>query len=383
MARTFHALRSVPLGFDAARSYVFRVALPAAVYPTPAANSGFVARALETVGALPGVQAVGIISKLPLDDEARSDTAVFVEDRPLAMAAMPNLHQVVYVTPGTFAALGVPLLEGRTFEAPDPARAPLEVVVTRALARRYWGDGPAVGKRLRVAPLGPWFTVIGVTADIRGTRVDQPPDETVYLPFVTAPGPAMPDGSAGAARWTPRNLAFVVRSAEDLGAVAPPVERLFRVLAPAIPLYGVRSMTAVVDRSTARTSFTLELLEIASVASLLIGAVGLYGVVAYIVSLRTREMAIRVALGAEPARLQRQVLGEAVALTGVGVAVGLGAAVVLTPFLSALLYQVAPTDPVTLAAATTLMLGVSLVASWIPARRAAATAPASALRVDG
>ena len=155
MARSFRILRSVPPGFDAARSYAFRVALPDAAYPTERDAVGFVMRALEEVAARPGVQAAGVVSKLPLDDEARADTAVFVEDRPLAMGTMPNVHQVAYATPGAFAALGIPFLQGQAFEPPDPRRAPLKVVVTHALARRYWGQGRPVGRRLRLAPGGP------------------------------------------------------------------------------------------------------------------------------------------------------------------------------------------------------------------------------------
>jgi len=224
--------------------------------------------------------------------------------------------------------------------------------------------------------------VVGVTGDIRGTRLDQPPDETVYLPLVTAPGPAAADGGAGDARWTPRELAFVVRSSAAPRDVATPVERAIRALTPTLPVYGVRAMTDVVARSTARTSFTLELLEIASLAALLIGAVGLYGVVSYMVSLRAREMAVRVALGAEPGALRRLVLRQAVAVAAFGIALGLGAATVLTRFLSALLFGVAPADPATLLGAVALMSGVAVAASWLPARRAAAIDPASALRAD-
>jgi putative ABC transport system permease protein len=382
MARSFRFLRSVPPGFDAAHAYALRVTLPAAAYPGAAAVTGFVTRALAGVTALPGLEAAGVVSKLPLDDEARRDTAVFVENRPLAMGTMPNLHQVAYATPRVFQALGIPILEGRTFDFPDATRAPLEVIVTHALARRYWGVGPAVGKRLRLAPDGPWFTVIGVTGDVRGTRLDDPPDETVYLPLVTAPGPAAVHGDAGAARWTPHDLAFVVRSRGDARDVLAPLERIFHSLAPTLPVYGIRTMGAVVARSTARTSFTLVLLEIASLAALVIGAVGLYGVVAYMVSLRTREMAVRMALGAEQGALRWLVLRQAVMVAALGIAAGLGAALFSTRFLSTLLFQVTPTDPVTLFGSVGLLATVAVLASWLPARRAAAVDPATTLRMD-
>lgn len=382
MVRSFRALSSVPSGFEAAQAYEFRVALPEGVYPTTAAATGLVVRGLDALRMLPGVQSVGAMSKVPLDDEARRDTAVFIADRPAAMGAMPNLHQVAYATPGSFAALGIPLLEGHTFEHPDPTRAPLNAIVTRALARRYWQDAPAVGRRLRLAPDGPAFTVIGVTGDIRGTRLDQPPDETVFLPLVTAPGPAAADGGAGATRWIPRQLAFVVRSTAPAKDVMAEVEATLGALAPTIPVYGARSMAAVVRRSTARTSFTLELLEVASLVSLLIGAVGLYGVVSYMVSLRSREMAVRIALGARPAVLRRLVLAQAAAVAGAGIAVGLGAAVLLTRYLASLLFDVAPTDPKTLLAAAAVMSAVAVTASWGPARRAAQVDPAAVLRAD-
>lgn len=382
MARSFRFLRSVPPGFVAAQSYTLRVALPDAVYPTTGAAVSLVTRALDELAALPGVSAAGVVSKLPLDDEARRDTAAFVEDKPLAMGTMPNLHQVAYASPGIFSALGIRFRQGHSFERPDPARAPLEVIVTHALAKRYWGEGQAVGRRLRLAPTGPWFTVVGVTGDIRGTRLDQPPDETVYLPLVTAPGPAAADGGAGDARWTPRELAFVVRSSADPRDVTIPVERTLRALAPGLPVYGVRTMAEVVARSTARASFTLELLEIASIAALLIGAVGLYGVVSYMVSLRVREMAVRMALGAQPGALRRQVLRQAFAVAALGIVLGLGATLLLMRFLTALLFDVAPTDPATLLGAVALMSGVAVAASWFPARRAAVIDLAVALRPD-
>ena len=383
MARSFRSLRSVPPGFDTAQSYTFRVALPDGEYPTTGATVGFVTAAIDELAALPGVRAAGVLSKLPLDREARRDTAVWIEDRPLATGAMPNVHQVAYATPGTFGALGIPFLQGHTFEQrPDPARAPLEVVVTRALAARYWGEGEVVGKRLRLSPVGPWFTVVGVTGDVRGTGLDEPPDETVYLPLVTAPGPASDDGAESDARWAPRELAFVVRSSAAPRDVAIPVERTLRALAPAVPVYAARTMSDIVDRSTARTSFTMQLLEIASIAALLIGAVGLYGVVSYMVSLRAREMAVRMALGAQPRALRRLVLRQALAVTALGVALGLGTTMLSMRFLTALLFDVAPTDPVTLLGAVALMSAVAVAASWFPARRAAAIDPASTLRAD-
>ena len=214
--------------------------------------------------------------------------------------------------------------------------------------------------------------MIGVTGDVHGTRLDEPPDETVYLPLVVAPGPATANGGADSTRWAPRELAFVVRSSAASHDVTLPVERALRTLAPAVPVYGVRSMEEVVDRSTARTSFT----------ALLIGAVGLYGVVSYMVSLREREIAVRMALGAQPGALRRRVLGQAMAVAVAGIVVGLGVTLLSMRVITTLLFDVAPNDTATLVGAVAVMGAVALAASWIPARRAAAVDPATTLRTD-
>jgi predicted permease len=385
MARSFQALRSVHPGFETERSYTFRVQLPKAVYPTTGAAVGFVTRALDELAALPGMQAAGVISKVPLESEARQDTAVFIEGNAAAGAMgqpMPDIHQVAYTTPATFSALGIPIIEGRSFDQPDASRAPLQAIVTRAFAKHYWGNEPALGRRVRFAPVGPWFTVVGVTGDVHGTRLDEPPVENIYLPLVVAPGPASANGGPDSTRWAPRELAFVVRSSAAPDDVVLPVERTLRTLAPSVPVYAVRSMAQIVDRSTARTSFTMELLEIASLAALLIGAVGLYGVVSYMVSLREREMAVRMALGAQPGSLRRRVLAQAMAVAVAGIVVGLGAALLSSRVIATLLYGVAPGDTATLVGAVALMGVVAFAASWIPARRAAAIDPAATLRTD-
>ncbi|HET7023938.1 MAG TPA: ABC transporter permease [Gemmatimonadales bacterium] len=382
MARSFQRLRAVTPGFDAAHTYVFRQALPVADSADAIGSAALISREVDSVAQLPGVEAVGAISKLPLEAAGRRDTALFAEDRPPAMGAMPNVHQVVYASPDAFAALGMMLVEGRTFRRADPAHPLLDAIVTRALAKRYWGGSPAVGRRFRLAPDGPLFSVVGVTGDIHGTGLAEPPDETVFLPLVTAPGPALPDGGAGTRRWMPLELAIVVRAHRDPVSLAVPVERTLRALAPGVPVYGVRPMTDVVASSMARTSFTLLLLRIAAVAALLIGAVGLYGVVAYMVGLRAREMAVRIALGARPSALRRLVLRQALSITGIGVVLGLGATVLLTRFLDALLFDVAPTDPMTLFGSVVLLSAVAVVASWVPAQRAAVMDPVAVLRTD-
>jgi predicted permease len=385
MARSFARLRAVPPGIDAAHAFAFRVALPQAKYGDPGAAARFIVRALDEIGSVPGVEAAGVISKLPLVADARQDTALFVEDRPLAPGTMPNLHQVAFTSPGYFRAMGVPLLEGRTFDAVDPAQAPREVVVSRSVAARYWPTDRALGKRVRLAPVGDWYTIVGVAGDVRGSGLDQPPDEIVYVPLVVALGAAAPAAAGPAAPrtlWTPRDIAFVVRTERDADIVGRRVQDAVRGIDPELPAYGARAMAGVVAQAAIRTTLTLVLLAIASGVALTLGAVGIFGVVSYVVSLRTREIAVRLARGAQPGHVRRLVSAQAAAVVAIGIPAGIAGSLALTRVLAALLFGVTPVDPPTLAGATVLLAVVAGIAAWVPAYRASKLDPAQALRAD-
>jgi predicted permease len=379
MARSFAQLRAVEPGFDAANVLVFRAALPEASYDADAA-AGFVMRALDALGSLPGVERTAAISKLPLDAMARQDTALFVEDRPLEPGDLPSIHQVSFVTPGYFRALGIPLLAGRDIDAPDPARTVHDLVVSASLAARYWTDPTmAIGRRVRMSPLGPWFTIVGVAGDVRGTTLEAPPDEMLYLPVLTVPGTADVASTAGT-RWAPRDVAYVLRTTLEPSTLLASATRTLGRLDSAVPVYASRTMGEVVAHASASTSFSMILLGIASVAALALGAVGIHGVIAYGVTLREREFAVRLALGARPVDVRRLVSRQAVTSIVLGMTIGIAGAVALTRFMSALLYGVRPVDPITLGAAAALLFVVALGSSWSSARRAAAQDPARALR---
>jgi hypothetical protein len=263
------------------------------------------------------------------------------------------------------------------------------MIVSRALAERYWPGGHAVGKRVRTMPFGEWFTIIGVTGNVRGTTLEQPPDETMYLPIVAIPasvgGMGGAGGSAGGpdtARWTPRDVAVVVRTAGPPSLIATHAEDAVRREDSSIPLYSARSMSDVVAHAEARTTFTLLLLGIASSIALVLGAVGIYGVIAYVVSLRTKEIAVRLALGARAATVRGMVVRQALGVTLIGIVAGVLGAVAMTRALGSLLFGVSPTDAVTLGGSAIVLLAVAAVASWLPARRAAAVDPAMALRTE-
>ena len=381
MARSFAHLRSVPSGIDAAHAFAFRVALPRAPYSEPGSAARYIIRALDEIASLPGVEAAGVVTKLPLVPDARQDSALFLEGRPLAPGTMPNVHQTAFASPDYFRAMGIPLLEGRSFDTPDLTRDRREVIVSRSLALRYWPRDRAIGKRVRVSPFGEFYTIIGVAGDVRGTALEQPPDEIVYFPLVVALGGGMA-GPPTETLWTPREVAFVARAVGNPTQIASRVENAVRALDPTVPAYGGRPMADVVAQAAARTTLTLMLLGIASAVALALGSVGIYGVVSYVVSLRTREIAVRLALGARPAQVRWMISRQAGILVALGIAVGLAAAVAVTRVLGALLFGVSPVDPASMLGAAAVLACVAVVGSWVPAHRASTLDPARALRSE-
>ncbi len=378
LARSFAALRAVDPGFAPGHALAFRVAMPTIEYPAAGDVARLVAQISDSLGALPGVRAAGVATKLPLVDESRQDSAVFVEDRPIKPGTIPGIHPMVFVTPGYFQALGIPLVAGHVFDridgAMDPATRPREAVVSEAFAQRYWNGASPLGRRIRMNAADPWSTIIGVVGSVRDDGLDQPPAQTVYLPLETL-------NVAGMA-WAPRDVAFVVRTSGDESGLIAPVRRIVAGAAPALPVYALTPVTALVTRAESRTTFTLAILGLAALIAMCIGAVGIYGVIAYLVSLRTREIGVRMALGAEPAQVRRMIARHALTDAGLGVAAGLVCAAALTRVLGSVLFGVSPTDPLTLGGAAVVLIATAAAASWMPARRAAGLEPSIALRVE-
>jgi putative ABC transport system permease protein len=373
MARSVWRLRAVQPGFDAAEATTFRLALPAARYAGSDDVVRFFNRAADRIESLPGVVATGVTSKVPLDEHGGIDTAIFVEDRPIPPGSLPAIHPVRYVTPGYFAAARIPFLAGRPFAASEPPDVVLEVVISRSLAERYWKGDLAIGRRVRTLLTGPSYTIVGIVGNVRDTALDQREDQIIYVPVL----PPRQD-----ARWSPRDLAVVVRTAGDPSASAGAIRDAVRQLDPSLPMYRVRTFTDILSRASSRRFFTLLMIACASGMAILLGAIGLYGVMSYVVALRTREMGIRIALGAPPDVVRRMVTRQGVAVSGLGVVIGLFAATAFTRFLASLLFEVSPTDTTVLALSAGLLLTVAFVASYLPARRAAAIDPAITLRAD-
>jgi predicted permease len=380
-ARSFAGLRAVDPGFQSDHALTFRLALADAAYPTTQDAAGVVLRALDALTAIPGVQSAGVITKLPLDQEGRQDSAVFLDDQAGASMTprMPDLHEIDFVTPGYFQAMRIPLVAGRLFGQPvasvEAAQREPAVIVSEAFAVRYWKRAEdALGKRVRMNPTDPWHTVVGVVGSVRDADLEHPPADEVYAPLVTL--------NAAGKLWIPRNLAFVVRTSGNPVAMAPAVRRAVSTVDASLPLYRMMPLSDLVTTARSRTTFTLFLLAIAAGVATLIGALGIYGVIAYLVSLRTQEIGIRLALGADARHVHRLVTGRAVTDAVIGIVLGLIGAVMLSRVLGAVLFDVSPTDPATLIAAAALLFLAAIAASWVPARHAAALDPASALRSD-
>ncbi len=375
-ARSFQRLSAVNAGFDADHALAFRLAMPAAVYPTTNDAATTVMGALRALSAVPGVTSVGAASRLPLDEQYTADSAVLIEDHPVEPGQIPTVKPMMFATPDYFRAMGIPLVAGRTFADPDPSLDPMhlprEVIVSEAFAQKYWTTADAVGKRIRMNPLDPWSTIVGVVGSTHDAGLAKPAVAEVYNQLVTT--------AVNGKAWSPRDYSFVVRTAGNAADVSAGVRSAVHSVAPSLPVYRLTPLRSLLQDAEARTTFTVLLLSIAAVVALVIGTMGIYGVVAFLVALRTREIGLRLALGAQPSDVRKMVVGRALVDAVIGVVVGVAGAVALTRELSTLLYSVKPTDPISLLSAGALLLLTAMVASWIPARRAARLDPAIALR---
>lgn len=378
LARSVLRLRAVRPGFDASQLLTFRVDLPRSTYRTSADLVRFQRELELRLAALPGVRAVGATSKLPLMIEGSNLNPLMREDRPLAPDELLPLVTLVRASPDYFRTMGIPLVAGRSFTAGD-AQSPFEILVSRNMAAEHWGDSTgrgALGQRLKGLN-DATYTVVGVVETVLDSSLSAPPLSHAYFPIVPAADTGKDRDLIGMS-----TLSFVVRTAGDPLPLAAVARRAVADLDPALPVYHLRAMDEVVARSYARLTFTLVVLAVAAGAALVLGAVGLYGVVAYIVSLRSREIGVRIALGAQPGAVGRSVARQGVSLALAGAGAGLVLFLLTARVLRVFLFGVEPTDPVTLVVVTMTLVVVAAAASWVPARRAARIDPVEAMRAD-
>jgi putative ABC transport system permease protein len=376
LLRTFERLHAIRPGFDATNVATFWMSLPSARYPNDTAVVRFYDRLIDRARQLPGVRAVAISSRLPLVAEGMNINPFYVEGDESAKTKIPPLQIYTTVDSGYFHAMGIPLLAGKTFDRIGVQRGN-EAIISQGTAQQFWQDPTgraALGKRFRSLPGGRWFTVIGVVGGARDTALAASPSQTVYFPPV--PATDTMDGQPL------RTMALVVKTMADPTALTPVVQRLVHEMDPTLPMFEVQPMERVLSASTARLWFTIVVLGAAAVVTLLLGAIGLYGVMAYLVSLRTRELGVRIALGAQPRDVAMMMTGQGLVLTAGGVGLGLVLFALVARFIRSFLFGVAPGDPLTLAAASLTLVVIAALASWIPARRAALVDPANTLRAD-
>jgi predicted permease len=357
MTRSFLRLNAVRPGFDADHVVTAGVLLPFARYGNTA-RQNFYATLVREGKTLPGVREVGLTDWVPLSGD-HQDMALGVEAPP----SQAN-HAYARVDASYFAAMRIPLLRGRTFSAQNAAQPSGEVIVTRAFAERYWPGTSPLGQRVRAVD-GPWCTVVGEVGDVHYDALDRPPREMVYFP-IAIPG-------------TP---SLVVRTDGPEAETLSAIRGIVRTLDSNVPTYDEGPLSRLVDNASARTRALLVLLATASLVTSLLAAVGLYGVMAYTVTLRRREIGIRMAVGAGPRDVRRLLSRVGLRLATVGIGIGIASTLLTSQLLRGLLYGVSPTDLVTLAVTTVAVFMVACVATWIPARQAAALPPNEALRSE-
>jgi putative ABC transport system permease protein len=376
LLRSFIRLLHVEPGFRTAGVLTFQIYRP----EDPARQAPQLARLFERIGQrlreLPAAVAAGGISTLPLSG-LEEKAGVYVEGWPVPQTPDEvRFAESQEVLPGTFEALGIPLLRGRLLDSRDTAGAPLAAVIDETMASTFWPGEDALGKRFRRAttrrrgedPQNPWYTVVGIVGNVRQSLAEAPYPEMYRTAAQILPALATP------------YLVFVLRTRGDPGAMAAAARAAVRQVDPAQPITSVRTLEQAVARAFARPRFSLMLAALFGALALALSAVGIYGVTSYSVAQRTRELGLRVALGARPLGVLGLVMGEAARLAGLGILLGAAGALALNRAIVSLLFGVAPTDPLTFAAVAAGLLVIALAAAWPSGRRATEVDPVVALR---
>lgn len=371
LLRSAHRLNAVHPGFDADDVTIVWTLLPFARFDDAAAVA-FYARLGERVRALPEVTAAGLTMRVPLAPGWSLQESFRIEGD----ARTLNLP-VHVIDAGYFSAMRIPLLAGRNIR-PIGGERNADIIISQSAAATLFGDASgatALGKHLVLAPAGPSYTIVGIVGDVREHDLATAPAAMIYRPQAVS----LETGVEAGARHM---MALVVKSQGSSSALVAAIRRIVRDLDPTVPIFNVATMSDVVRASTARLSLTLALISAAAAITLLLGAIGLYGVMAYMVALRTREFGVRVALGAAPGQIALLVATRGLALTAGGIAAGFVLYALTSPFLRSFLYDVSVTDPTTLAVTTLVLVATASIASWVPARRAASVDPSEALRAQ-
>jgi putative ABC transport system permease protein len=371
MIRTVAALTHASRGFDTNRILSLQFSLTGKAFGDDPAVVAFQARALDRIRAIPGVESAAMAGQIPFaragggaGDCWGFHAAGRMKPNPVDDPCVERFP----ITPDYFRVLGIPLLSGRAFTAADTSTAQRVILISQSTAKAVWGSADPIGAQVRIGNAARWRTVVGIVGDVHADDLTAPVVPAMYTPET---------------QITSAYLTAIVKSSnDDAAALAASVRRALRELDPTVPVYGVATLASLVDAASAQRVFVTRLLAGFSAVAVLLAAIGLYGVVSYGVTQRTRELGVRVALGAQRRDVLQLVLASGLSLVAIGLATGLAAALVFTRFLGALVFGVSPVDPLTFAAAAALLTLVALGAHWVPVRRALAIDPASALRSE-
>ena len=371
LIRSLSHLRTVDTGVRGDGVITASIALPAVHYASGEQINVFHDRLLADLRSRPGVEAVSASVGLP-PDLFGSSSDFFVSGRPPAEGEFSPLADVLAVDGDYFTALGIPLLTGRSFDERDNPDAPSRAIISEALARKYFPGANPVGERINVGGTGDGnaYTIVGVVGNVRYDGVAQKPSEAIYFPFV--------QGGMGV---TP-SFAVVVRTRASIDEVGRLVREAVRQIDPELAVANIRTVHELVEENVASDRFRTTLLAAFATLALVLAAVGIYGVMTYAVGRRSREIGIRLALGARAAEIYRLVLGEGLAVAGIGIVIGLLASAALTRIVSKLLFEVSATDAATFVAVPLLLLAIAALACFLPARRAARVDPSVTMRTE-
>lgn len=370
LLQTLWGMQTVRRGFSVERIGMATVSVPRGTYRTPDEVRGFYARLLERVRAIPGVESAALTSGV-LQPLVTSSSSFSFEGKPAPPPEQSTEYPIENVSPGFFETIGAAMARGRSFSDQDGALAPRVAVVNETLANSVWPGADPIGRRLCSCDPSeanaPWVTVIGVVKDLRRADVKRAIRPEIYFSSL---------------QRTPRTQTIVFRSATDPASVMATLRREVQGLDPQLPLFRVTTLRAEISRTLSQPRFQATLLGGFAVIALLLASIGIYGVTSHAVSLRTQEVGIRMAMGAQRSSVRRMILRQHAAPALVGIAIGLAGAMALSRFVSSLLYGVRPVDPLTYLAVTLALVAVAVAACWLPASRAMRVDPLVALRAD-
>ena len=370
MTKSFLKLQSVSPGFKPDQILTMHLTLPRAKYDSDEKITSYYRQLIERVTSVRGVEAAGLSISLPPNNLEVSDS-FSIEGKPWPPGSSEPIVPIVLISPEYFAALGVPLLQGRGFNATDKQGSPLVVIINQTLAERYFPDESPIGKRLKVGgadrPRAPWMEIVGVVGDLKYSGLDARPEPTYYTPL---------------AQDTWRAAYLVVRAAMNPTNLTPAIREQIWALDKDMPIAKVATMERLLADSVAEPRFRTLLLGIFAALALVLASVGTYGVISYSVTRRTREIGIRMAMGAQAGDVSNLVIRQGMLLALIGVSIGLAGSFALTRLMESLLFEVSTTDRWIFAGGSVLLISVSVLACWIPARRASRVDPMAALRCE-